>query len=170
MGTSGGSGVEVGGREVAGDRRKRLAERPGFLAFAVDLVIPKVVENRGDRNAPGRGLAEVPAAVAIKMVHASRLTRQTRCDISDPSPRVGEPALWSLLCRPAQAVVNTNPAEQKGPVLLSEAPALTIVTARRMAIPRSSPGAHVTWAEEAGRSPPAVRVVRPRFGAWSRPQ
>jgi hypothetical protein len=67
VGTSGGSGVEVGGREVAGDRRKRLVERAGFLAFAVDLVIPKVAENRGDRNAPGRGLAEVPAAVAIKM-------------------------------------------------------------------------------------------------------
>ena len=27
------------------------------------------------------------------MVRPSRLTRQTRCDISDPSPRVGEPAL-----------------------------------------------------------------------------
>src|SRR5271165_6225157 len=59
------------------------------------------------------------------MVHPSRLTHQTRCNISDPSPRVGEPALWSLLCRLAQAVVNTNPAEQKGPVLRGEAPALT---------------------------------------------
>ncbi len=65
VGTSGGSSVEVGGREVAGDRRQRLVERAGFLAFAVDLVIPQVAENRGDRNTPGRGLAKVPAAVAM---------------------------------------------------------------------------------------------------------
>ena len=67
VGTRGGGGVKVGGRQVAGDRWKRLVESAGFLTFAVDLVIPQVAQHRGDRYALGSGLAEVPAAVAIQV-------------------------------------------------------------------------------------------------------
>src|SRR5271157_1294173 len=61
------------------------------------------------------------------MIHPSRLTRQTRCNTSNPSAPVGEPALWSLLCRHPQAMVNKELAEQKEPVLRGAAPALAFV-------------------------------------------
>src|SRR5271157_6327231 len=55
-------------------------------------------------------------------------------------------------------------------MLRGEAPAPAFGAVCRRAIFRSLPEAHVTWAEEAGRSRPAARVVLPRVRARSRPR